>query len=116
MAKGKFSGGIPGNMNNIMKQAQRMQRQMEEKQAELETQEFSGTAGGGVVIVKMNGKREFIGVTIDPEVLDPDDVETLEDLIVAAANEALKQVNSASESVMNSIAGGLGNFGGGLPF
>ena len=85
MAKrGGFPGGMPGNMNNLMKQAQRMQRQMEEQQAELENKEFSATAGGGVVEVTVTGKREVSKVKIDPEAVDPDDVEMLEDLIMAA--------------------------------
>ena len=89
MAKrGGFPGGMPGNMNNLMKQAQRMQRQMEEQQAALETKEFTATAGGGVVEVTVTGKREVTKVKIDPEAVDPDDVEMLEDLIVAATNEA----------------------------
>ena len=80
MAKrGGFPGGMPGNMNNLMKQAQRMQRQMEEQQAALETKEFTATAGGGVVEVTVTGKREVTKVKIDPEAVDPDDVEMLED-------------------------------------
>ena len=82
MAKrGGFPGGMPGNMNNLMKQAQRMQRQMEEQQAELENKEFSATAGGGVVEVTVTGKREVSKVKIDPEAVDPEDVEMLEDLM-----------------------------------
>ena len=81
MAKrGGFPGGMPGNMNNLMKQAQRMQRQMEEQQAALESKEFTATAGGGVVEVTVTGKREVTKVKIDPEAVDPDDVEMLEDL------------------------------------
>ena len=88
MAKrGGFPGGMPGNMNNLMKQAQRMQRQMETQQAELEAKEFSAAAGGGVVEVTVSGKREVTKVKIDPEAVDPDDVEMLEDLIMAATNE-----------------------------
>ena len=89
MAKrGGFPGGMPGNMNNLMKQAQRMQRQMETQQAELEAKEFSAASGGGVVEVTVSGKREVTKVKIDPEAVDPDDVEMLEDLIMAATNEA----------------------------
>ena len=96
MAKrGGFPGGMPGNMNNLMKQAQRMQRQMEEQQAELENKEFSATAGGGVVEVTVTGKREVSKVKIDPEAVDPDDVEMLEDLILTCVNEALRKVDSA---------------------
>ena len=83
MAKrGGFPGGMPGNMNNLMKQAQRMQRQMEEAQKELEEKEVEAAAGGGAVKVKVSGKKEIVAVTIDPEVVDPEDVEMLEDLIM----------------------------------
>ena len=96
MAKrGGFPGGMPGNMNNLMKQAQRMQRQMEEQQAALESKEFTATAGGGVVEVTVTGKREVTKVKIDPEAVDPDDVEMLQDLILTCANEALRKVDSA---------------------
>lgn len=111
--KGGFSGGMPGNVSNLMKQAQRMQRQMEELQKELDTKEFSATAGGGVVEVKVTGKKEVISVTIDKEVVDPDDVETLQDLIVAATNEALRAAEEASSEMVNGMTGG---FGGGFPF
>ena len=92
MAKrGGFSGGmIPGNMSNLMKQAQRMQRQMEEKQAELENAEYMASSGGGAVSVTISGKYEVRNITLSPEVVDPEDVEMLEDLIVAAMNEAVK--------------------------
>ena len=114
MAKrGGFPGGMPGNMNNLMKQAQRMQRQMEEQQAELENKEFSATAGGGVVEVTVTGKREVSKVKIDPEAVDPDDVEMLQDMIVAAVNEAMKQADEASGAMIGKMTGGLG---GGFPF
>ena len=109
-------GGIPGGMGNIMKQAQRMQRQMEEKQKETETKEFEGTAGGGVVSVKMNGKREILSVKISPDAVDPEDVETLEDLVAAAFGEALREVDKENGASMDQITGGLGGFGGGFPF
>ena len=116
MAKrGGFPGGMPGNMNNLMKQAQRMQRQMEEQQAELENKEFSATAGGGVVEVTVTGKREVSKVKIDPEAVDPDDVEMLEDMIMAATNEALRQLEEFSSDSMSKITGGMGGLGG-LPF
>ena len=105
-------GGMPGNMANLMKQAQKMQRQMEEQAKELETKEFSATAGGGAVKVTVSGKREILSVELQEEVVDPDDIEMLEDLIVAAVNEALRQVDEASSSVMNKLTGGLG---GGKP-
>ncbi len=116
MAKrGGFPGGMgmPGNMNNLMKQAQRMQRQMEESQKELETKEFTAKAGGGAVEVTVTGKREITKVTLSKEVVDPDDVEMLEDLVMAATNEALRMAEDASSEIMNKMTGGLG---GGLPF
>ena len=109
MAKrGGFPGGMPGNMNNIMKQAQRMQRQMEESQKELETKEFTAKAGGGAVEVTVTGKKEITKVKLSPEVVDPEDVEMLEDLIVAAANEAMKLAEDENASMMNKMTGGLG--------
>ena len=108
-------GGIPGNMNNLMKQAQRMQRQMEENQKELETKEFTAKAGGGAVEVTVTGKKEITKVKLSQEVVDPDDVEMLEDLVMAAANEALRMAEEANAEAMSKMAGGLG-LGGGLPF
>ena len=116
MAKrGGFPGGIPGNMTNLMKQAQRMQRQMEEKTKELEEKEYTAAAGGGAVTVTVSGKKEILSVKLSPEAVDPDDVEMLEDLIVAAANEALHKMEEDSASVMAELTGGLGGLGG-LPF
>lgn len=89
-----------------------MQRQMEEQQKELETKEFEATAGGGAVTVKISGKREVVSVKLAPEVVDPDDIEMLEDLIVAATNEALRKVEEDSSAMMNSLTGGLGGLGG----
>ncbi len=109
MAKrGGFPGGMPGNMNNIMKQAQRMQKQMEEAQKELEEQEVTATAGGGAVEVTVSGKKEVLKVKLLEEVVDPEDIEMLEDLIVAATNEALRKVEEASQASMSKITGGLG--------
>jgi hypothetical protein len=109
MAKrGGFPGGMPGNMNNLMKQAQRMQKQMEEAQKELEEQEITATAGGGAVEVTVSGKREITKVKLSEEVVDPDDIEMLEDLIMAAANEALRKVEEASQASMSKITGGIG--------
>ena len=111
MAKrGGFQGGIPGNMNNLMKQAQRMQRQMEEKTKEMEEKEYEATAGGGAVTVKMSGKKEVLSVKLSEEVVDPDDIEMLEDLIVAATNETIRKVEEDSASLMGEITGGLGGF------
>ncbi len=118
MAKrGGFPGGaMPGNMNNLMKQAQRMQRQMEENAKELETKEFTAAAGGGAVEVTISGKKEVTKVKLSQEVVDPDDIEMLEDLIVAATNEALRQVEEASQESMAKLTGGFGGLGGGFPF
>ena len=115
MAKrGGYPGGaMPGNMSNLMKQAQRMQRQMEESQKELEEKEFTLTAGGGAVEVTITGKKEITKVKLSPEVVDPDDIEMLEDLIVAATNEAIRKVEELSQETMSKITGGLG---GGFPF
>ena len=114
MAKrGGFPGGaMPGNMNNLMKQAQRMQKQMEEKTKEMEEKVWEASAGGGAVTVKVSGKKEVVEVKLAPEVVDPDDIEMLQDLIVAATNEAWRKMEEDSTQMMKSIAGGLGNFGG----
>ena len=117
MAKrGGFPGGLPGNMNNLMKQAQRMQRQMEEAQKELEEKEVTATAGGGAVEVTVSGKHEITKIKLSEEVVDPDDIEMLEDLIMAAANEAFRKLEEESQSSMAKITGGMGGLGGGLPF
>ena len=116
MAKrGGFPGGMPGNMNNLMKQAQKMQRQMEEAQKELEEKEITAAAGGGAVEVTVSGKREITKVKLSEEVVDPDDIEMLEDLIVAATNEALRMMEADSAKAMEALTGGL-NLGGGFPF
>lgn len=109
MAKrGGFQGGMGGgNMANLMKQAQKMQRQMEEQQKEMETKEFTATAGGGVVEVTVSGKRELTKVKLAEEVVDPDDIETLEDLVMAATNEALRKVEDASANAMGKLTGGM---------
>lgn len=100
-------------MSNLMKQAQRMQRQMEESQKELETKEFTAKAGGGAVEVTVTGKKEITRVKLAEEVVDPEDVEMLEDLVMAAANEALRMADEANAEMMGKMAGGLG---GGFPF
>lgn len=106
MAKrGGFPGGMPGNMNNMMKQVQRMQRQMEETTKELEEKQYEASAGGGAVKVTVSGKKEVISVKLDPEVVDPDDIEMLEDLIVAATNEAFRQMEEDSASAMSRFTG-----------
>ena len=109
-------GGMPGNMNNLMKQAQKMQRQMEESQKALEEMEVSAAAGGGAVEVTVSGKKEITKVTLKEEVVDPDDIEMLEDLIMAATNEALRKIEEVSQTEMAKITGGLGGLGGGFPF
>lgn len=117
MAKrGGFPGGgmgMPGNMGNLMKQAQKMQRQMEEQQKELEEKEFIAKAGGGAVEVTVSGKKLIKSIKLQEEIVDPEDIETLEDSIVAAVNEALKQVDEATSSSMSKLTGGLGM---GMPF
>ena len=113
--RGGFQGGMPGNMNNLMKQAQRMQRQMEEQQKEMEEKEFEATAGGGAVTVKVSGRKEVLSVKLSEEVVDPDDIEMLEDLIVAATNEALRKMEEDNAKAMEALTGGL-NLGGGFPF
>ena len=112
MAKrGGFPGGMPGNMNNLMKQAQRMQRQMEEAQKELEEKEVTATAGGGAVEVTVSGKHEVTKIKLSEEVVDPDDIEMLEDLIMAATNEAFRKLDEESQSSMAKITGGMGGLG-----
>ncbi len=114
MAKrGGFPGGMPGNMNNLMKQAQKMQKQMEEATKELEDKEVTASAGGGAVEVTISGKKEVTKVKLAEEVVEPDDIEMLEDLIMAATNEALRKIEEASQQSMAKITGGLG---GGFPF
>ena len=101
-------GGMPGHMANLMKQAQKMQRQAKE----LESKEFTATAGGGAVEATVSGTKKLLKVKLDEEVVDPDDIEMLEDLIVAAINEALDQVEEATSSSMSKLTGGMG---GGIP-
>lgn len=108
MAKGRRQ--MPGggmNMNALMKQAQQMQRKMEAAQKEAEAQEFEATAGGGAIAVRVNGKRELLNVEIDPDLLDPDDVEMLQDLILVAVNDALKKAEEAVASEMGKVTGGI---------
>ena len=109
MAKrGGYPGGMgmPGNMNNLMKQAQRMQRQMEESQKELETKEFTAKAGGGAVEVTVTGTK----VIIDKDAVDPDETEMLQDMIMVAVNDALHQAEEANAAIMGKMTGGLGGF------
>ena len=114
MAKGGFRG-MPGGMNqaSMLKQAQKMQRQMEENQKALDEKEYTAAAGGGAVEIKMTGKKEITKVTIDPDAIDPEDVETLEEMIQIAVNQVLRQQEEDSASMMSGLTGGLG---GGFPF
>ena len=100
MAKKGFPGMMPGNMNQILKQAQKMQEELESK--ELET-----SVGGGAVTVKVNGKKEVVDIQIKPEVVDPDDIEMLQDLVLSAVNEALRSVDDMQSSQMNKLTGGM---------
>lgn len=110
MSKGKrMPMGIPGggNMNNMMKQVQKMQKQMEDVQKELEEKEVEATSGGGAVTVRVSGKKALLGVKIDPEVVDKDDVEMLEDMVVAAINEAFRKADEMTGEEMKKVTGGL---------
>lgn len=112
--KGGFpGGGMPNNMNNLMKQAQRMQKQMQEMQEELDAKIFEAVVGGGAVKAEVNGKKELQKITIQKEAVDPDDVEMLEDLIVAAVNEAIRKADTAVNQQMSQLTGGM-NLPGGL--
>ena len=110
MAKhGGFPGGMPGmNMNNIMKQYQRMQRKLEETQEELAKKEYTGQAGGGAVKATVTGAKVLTKLERDKDAVDPEDVETLEDMIVAAVNQALESADEDSQSQMGKLTGGLG--------
>ena len=113
---GGYPGGMmPGSTNNLLKQAQRMQRQIEDGQKELETKEFTATTGGGAVTAVVNGKKELISLKLQEEIVDPEDIETLQDSILAAVNEAIKQADAANEDLMGKMTGGFGGLGG-LPF
>lgn len=103
----KGVGGGPQNMNAMIRQAQKMQEDMETLQADLDAREYDISAGGGVVGVKINGKREILSIDIKPEVVDPDDIETLSDLLVAAVNEAIKRVDETNNTEMQKITGGI---------
>ena len=111
MAKG-YGGGMGMNMNNIMKQAQKMQRQIEQTQAELDARSFTVTSGGGAVRVVVTGKKEIAELIISPDVVDPDDIEMLQDLIMSAVNEAIRRADEAVTSEMGKLTGGVGLPGG----
>ena len=112
MAKGGFRG-MPGGMNQaaMMKQAQKMQQDMIRMQEELENKTYTASAGGGVVKAEVNGKNEIVALTIDPEAVDPDDVEMLQDMVIAAVNEALRNAEADKANNMSRMTGGL-NLGG----
>ena len=104
----KGMGGGPQNMNAMLKQAQKMQEDMAALQEELDAREYDISAGGGVVGVKINGKKEILSIDIQPEIVDPDDIETLSDILVAAVNEAIKRVEDTNNAEMSKITGSLG--------
>ncbi|HAE61103.1 MAG TPA: YbaB/EbfC family nucleoid-associated protein [Eubacteriaceae bacterium] len=106
MAKNKFPGGM-GNMNNMMKQVQKMQADMQKMQAEVQERQVEATSGGGAVTAIATGKKELISVKINPEVVDEDDVEMLEDLVLAAVNEALRKADEMVSAEMAKITGGM---------
>ena len=108
----KGMGGGPQNMQGMLRQAQKMQEDMAALQADLETREYDISAGGGMVEVKISGKREILSISVKPEIVDPDDIETLEDILVAAVNEAIKTVDAESEAEMQKITGGFGGLQG----
>lgn len=103
----KGMGGGPQNMNAMIRQAQKMQEDMEALQAELDEREYDISAGGGVVNVKINGKKEVLSIDIKPEIVDPDDIETLSDILVAAVNEAIKRVEDTNNAEMSKVTGGM---------
>ncbi|HIR49849.1 MAG TPA: YbaB/EbfC family nucleoid-associated protein [Candidatus Avoscillospira avicola] len=113
MAKGGYRGGMPmGGMNmNMIKQAQKMQQEMLKMQQEMETREYEATAGGGMITAAVNGKYELLRLTIDPEAVDPEDVEMLQDMVIAAVNEAMRKAQAESAATMGKLTGGL-NLGG----
>ncbi len=112
MAKGGFRGGLPGNQANMMRQAQKMQQEFLKMQQELESTDFEFTAGGGAVKAVVSGTREFKEIIIDPEVVDPEDVEMLQDLVLTAVNGALKSADDRTSESMAKLQGGLGGFPG----
>ena len=106
MKRNKFPG-MPGNMNSMMKQVQEMQRKMEEAQAKLDETEIAGSAGGGMIEAVVTGKKELVRIKIKPDVVDPEDVEMLEDLIVAAVGDAMRKAEEIANSEMSKLTGGI---------
>ena len=113
MAKGGFRGGMPGGMNQaaMMKQAQKMQQELLRMQQEQETKTFTAKAGGGMVAATVNGKHELTALEINPEAVDPDDVDMLQDMIIAAVNEAMRTADNEAANNMSRLTGGM-NLGG----
>ncbi len=103
----KGMGGGPQNMQSMLRQAQKMQEDIEAKKAELEAKEYVVTSGGGMVEITVTGKHEVKAVGINPEVVDPDDVEMLEDMLVAALNEAMRRIDEESERELEKVTGGM---------
>ena len=101
-------GGGPTNMQGMIRQAQKMQEDMQNLQAELELREYDIKAGGGVVSLKINGKKEVLSLEVAPELVDPDDIETMTDIIIAAVNEGIKRVEDTNNEEMSKITGGMG--------
>ena len=114
MAKGGFRGGMPGGMNQaaMMKQAQKLQQEMLRMQQEQEAKTFTAKAGGGMVAATVNGKHELVNLEINPEAVDPDDVDMLQDMIIAAVNEAMRTADNEANNNMAKLTGGLGGLGG----
>ena len=106
MAKGKFNM-MPQNMNNMLKQAQKMQQDMLKAQQEIEEKEIEASSGGGAVSVKVSGKKELLSIKLSPEAVDPDDIEMLEDLILAAVNEGMRKADEESAKEMSKLTGGM---------
>ena len=104
----KGMGGGPQNMQAMLRQAQKMQEDMAAKQEELDAREYDISAGGGVVNVKINGKKEILSIDLKPEIVDPDDIETLSDILVAAVNEAIKRVDDTNSQEMSKLTGNIG--------
>ena len=113
MAKGGFRGGMPGGMNQaaMMKQAQKMQQEMLRMQEEMENKTYKATAGGGMVTAEVSGKHQVVSLEINPEAVDPEDVEMLQDMVIAAVNEAMRTADTESANQMSRLTGGL-NLGG----
>ena len=113
--RGGFPGAMPGNMNNLLKQAQKMQKQMEQMQEDVENQKVEASAGGGAVTAVVTGKKELVEIKLTEEIVDPDDIEMLQDLIVAAVNEAIRKADEMANQQMSKVTGGM-SIPGGMPF